>query len=145
MPHYGRVSLIAASPNDAASAYAAVKNYQMDDRKPYIYRTHDYGKTWTAIVNGIPANDFVQAIREDTVRKGLLFAGTEHGIYVSFDDGDNWQSIRLNLPDVQVRTAPTGAEQGEKSAVFSTRDLLLAKKVVIAEEALAKIQEIWAK
>ena len=74
----------------------------MDDRKPYIYRTHDYGKTWTAIVNGIPANDFVQAIREDTVRKGLLFAGTEHGIYVSFDDGDNWQSIRLNLPDVQV-------------------------------------------
>jgi photosystem II stability/assembly factor-like uncharacterized protein len=102
MPHYGRVSLIDASPTDAASAYAAVKNYQMDDLKPYIYRTHDYGKTWTAIVNGIPANDFVHAVREDPVRKGLLFAGTEHGIYVSFDDGDSWQSIRLNLPDVQV-------------------------------------------
>jgi photosystem II stability/assembly factor-like uncharacterized protein len=102
MPHYGRVSLIEASPNDAATAYAAVKNYQMDDRRPYIYRTHDYGKTWTKIVNGIPENDFVHAIREDTVRKGLLFAGTEHGIYVSFDDGDNWQSISLNLPDTQV-------------------------------------------
>jgi photosystem II stability/assembly factor-like uncharacterized protein len=102
MPHYGRVSLIEASPTDAASAYAAVKNYQMDDRDPYIYRTHDYGKTWTKIINGIGDGDYVHAVREDPVRKGLLFAGTEHGIYVSFDDGDNWQSIRLNLPDVQV-------------------------------------------
>ena len=102
MPHYGRVSLIEASPNDAATAYAAVKNYQMDDRAPYIYRTHDYGKTWTKIINGIAPDDFVHAIREDSVRKGMLFAGTEHGIYVSFDDGDVWQSLRLNLPDVQV-------------------------------------------
>ena len=102
MPHYGRVSLIEASPNDAGTAYAAVKNYQMDDRAPYLYRTHDYGKTWTKIVNGIATDDFVHAVREDTVRKGLLFAGTEHGIYVSFNDGDNWQSMRLNLPDVQV-------------------------------------------
>jgi putative sterol carrier protein len=102
MPHYGRVSLIEASPNDAGTAYAAVKNYQMDDRAPYIYRTHDYGKTWTKIVSGIAADDYVHAVCEDTVRKGLLFAGTEHGIYVSFDDGDTWQSIRLNLPNVQV-------------------------------------------
>ena len=102
MPHYGRVSLIEASPNDAGTAYVAVKNYQMDDRAPYLYRTHDYGKTWTKIVNGIAADDYVHAVREDTVRKGLLFAGTEHGIYVSFDDGDTWQSLRLNLPDVQV-------------------------------------------
>jgi photosystem II stability/assembly factor-like uncharacterized protein len=102
MPHYGRVSLIEASPNDAATAYAAVKNYQMDDRAPYLYRTHDYGKTWTKIVTGIAADDYVHTVREDTVRKGLLFAGTEHGIYVSFNDGDAWQSLRLNLPDVQV-------------------------------------------
>ncbi len=102
MPHYGRVSIIEASPNDAATAYAAVKNYQMDDRNPYMYRTHDYGKTWTKIINGIPAGDYVHSIREDTVRKSMLFAGTEHGIYISFDDGDNWQSIRLNLPDTQV-------------------------------------------
>ncbi len=102
MPDFGRVSLIDASPHNPAAAYVAVKNYQNDDRKPYIFKTADYGKTWTKIVNGIPDNDFVQAVREDTVRPGLLFAGTEHGIYVSFDDGAQWQSIALNLPDVQV-------------------------------------------
>jgi len=102
MPDFGRVSLIDASPNDAATAYVAVKNYQNDDRKPYIFKTADYGKTWSKIVNGIPDNDFVHAVREDPGKRGLLFAGTEHGIYVSFDDGAQWQSIALNLPDTQV-------------------------------------------
>lgn len=102
MPDFGRVSLIDASPLNPAAAYVAVKNYQNDDRKPYIFKTADYGKSWTKIVNGIPDDDFVHAVREDTVRQGLLFAGTEHGIYVSFDDGAQWQSLRLNLPDVQV-------------------------------------------
>jgi hypothetical protein len=102
MPDFGRVSLIDASPNDAATAYVAVKNYQNDDRKPYIFKTSDYGKTWTAIVNGIPENDFVHAVREDPGKRGLLYAGTEHGIYVSFDDGAQWQSLALNLPDTQV-------------------------------------------
>jgi photosystem II stability/assembly factor-like uncharacterized protein len=102
MPDFGRVSLIDASPHNAAAAYVAVKNYQNDDRKPYIFKTADYGRTWTKIVNGIPDDDFVHAVREDTTRQGLLFAGTEHGIYVSFDDGAQWQSLRLNLPDVQV-------------------------------------------
>ena len=102
MPDFGRVSLIEASPHNAGAAYAAVKNYQNDDRKPYIFKTADYGKTWTMIVNGIPAADFVHAVREDPVRQGLLFAGTEHGIYVSFDDGGEWQPISLNLPDTQV-------------------------------------------
>src|SRR5580698_7883072 len=102
MPDFGRVSLIDASPHNPGAAYVAVKNYQNDDRKPYIFKTADYGKTWTKIINGIPENDFVHAVREDTVRQGLLFAGTEHGIYVSFDDGAQWQSLRLNLPDVQV-------------------------------------------
>ncbi len=102
MPDFARVSLIDASPHSAGAAYVAVKNYQNDDRKPYIWKTRDYGKTWTKIVAGIAENDFVHAVREDPVRPGLLFAGAEHGIYVSFDDGDNWQSIRLNLPDTQV-------------------------------------------
>jgi photosystem II stability/assembly factor-like uncharacterized protein len=102
MPEFGRVSLIDASPHNPAAAYAAVKNYQNDDRRPYLFKTADYGKTWTKIVNGIPENDFVHAVREDPVRPGLLFAGTEHGIYVSFDDGANWQSLALNLPDTQV-------------------------------------------
>jgi photosystem II stability/assembly factor-like uncharacterized protein len=102
MPDFGRVSLIDASPNTAGAAYVAVKNYQNDDRKPYIWKTKDYGKTWTKIVTGIPENDFVHAVREDPGRPGLLFAGTEHGIYVSFNDGEEWQSLRLNLPDTQV-------------------------------------------
>jgi photosystem II stability/assembly factor-like uncharacterized protein len=102
MPDFGRVSLIDASPHNPGAAYVAVKNYQNDDRKPYLFRTADYGKTWTKIVNGIPENDFIHSVREDPVRQGLLFAGTEHGIYVSFDDGAQWQSLALNLPDVQV-------------------------------------------
>jgi photosystem II stability/assembly factor-like uncharacterized protein len=102
MPDFGRVSLIDASPANPAAAYVAVKNYQNDDRQPYIFKTADYGKTWTKITAGIPGNDFVHAVREDPLRPGLLFAGTEHGIYVSFDDGAQWQSIRLNLPDTQV-------------------------------------------
>ncbi|MGH9592405.1 MAG: glycosyl hydrolase, partial [Bryobacteraceae bacterium] len=73
-----------------------------DDRAPYIYRTTDYGKTWKTIVEGIRAGDYVHAVREDTTRPGLLYAGTEHGFYVSFDDGDHWQSLSLNLPDTQV-------------------------------------------
>jgi photosystem II stability/assembly factor-like uncharacterized protein len=102
MPDFGRVSLIDASPHEAGAAYVAVKNYQNDDRRPYIFKTADYGKTWTKITNGIPEDDFVHAVREDPGRRGLLFAGTEHGIYASFDDGAQWQSIALNLPDTQV-------------------------------------------
>ena len=102
MPDLGRVSLIDASPHKAGTAYVAVKNYLQEDRAPYIFRTDDYGRTWTKIVNGIKAGDYVHAVREDPKRPGLLYAGTEHGIYVSFDNGDNWQSLSLNLPDTQV-------------------------------------------
>jgi photosystem II stability/assembly factor-like uncharacterized protein len=102
LPHFARISLIEASPHEAGKAYLAAKNYQSDDRQPYIFKTGDYGKTWTRIVKGIPDHDFVHAVREDPVRPGLLFAGTEHGIYVSFDDGGQWQPISLNLPDTQV-------------------------------------------
>jgi photosystem II stability/assembly factor-like uncharacterized protein len=102
LPDFIRISLIDASPIKPGTAYLAAKHYQADDRRPYAYRTDDYGSTWTKIVNGIPANDFVHAIREDPKRAGLLFAGTEHGIYVSFDNGAEWQSLRLNLPDTQV-------------------------------------------
>jgi len=102
LPDFIRISLIDASPHKPGTAYVAAKHYQADDRRPYAYRTDDYGATWTKIVNGIPANDFVQAVREDPKRAGLLYAGTEHGIYVSFDNGAEWQSLRLNLPDTQV-------------------------------------------
>ena len=76
---------------------------RLDDLHPYIYRTRDWGKTWTKITNGIPDNENVNAVREDTQRKGLLFAGTERAVYVSFDDGDHWQSLRLNMPATSVR------------------------------------------
>jgi photosystem II stability/assembly factor-like uncharacterized protein len=97
-----RISLIDASPHKPGGAYLAGKRYQLDDRRPLIFKTADYGTTWTRIVTGIPNDDFVHAVREDPVRAGLLFAGTEHGIYLSFDDGGHWQSLRLNLPDTQV-------------------------------------------
>ena len=102
LPPFARISLIDASPHRNGTAYLAAKLYQMDDRAPYIYKTNDFGKSWTKIVNGIPSNDFVHVVREDPARQGLLYAGTEHGIFVSFDDGANWQSLLLGLPDTQV-------------------------------------------
>jgi len=102
MPDLGRVSQIDASTFDPGAAYVAVKKPLLNDPAPYLFRTHDMGKTWTKIVTGIPAADYVHSVREDPVRRGLLYAGTQHGFYVSFDDGDHWQTLSLNLPDVQV-------------------------------------------
>src|SRR5215471_14309742 len=102
MPEFGRVSQIDASAFDTGSAYIAVKRMLLGDKSPYIFRTHDFGRTWTKIVNGIGTNDFTHAVREDKTRRGLLYAGTEHDFYISYDDGDHWQSLRLNLPDMQV-------------------------------------------
>jgi len=97
-----RVSSIEASHFKAGTAYVAAKRYQMDDRTPYIWKTTDFGHSWTKIVAGIRADDYVHVVREDSTRPGLLYAGTEHGVYLSFDDGDHWQPLHLNLPDVQV-------------------------------------------
>jgi photosystem II stability/assembly factor-like uncharacterized protein len=102
LPDFARVSLIEASPHDPATAYVAANRYQKSDRAPYVYRTHDFGKTWTRIVSGLPNDDFARAIEEDPVRRGLLFLGTESGIYVSFDEGGVWQSLSLDLPVTPV-------------------------------------------
>ncbi len=102
MPDFGRVSIIDPSAFDDGSAYVAVKRPLLDDEAPYIFRTHDYGQTWTKIVNGIKPNDYVHAVREDPTRRGLLYAGTQHGMYISYDDGDSWESLSLNLPDAPV-------------------------------------------
>jgi photosystem II stability/assembly factor-like uncharacterized protein len=96
------VSLVEASPRDAGTAYVAIDRHKLDDYHPYIFRTADFGKTWTRLTNGIPETAYVHAVREDPKRPGLLFAGTETGIYVSFDDGGHWQSLRLNLPETPV-------------------------------------------
>ena len=100
---WSKVSLLEASHFDTLVAYAAVNRFRLDDLHPHIYRTLDGGKTWTDIVEGIAPNAVVNAVREDPSHRGLLFAGTEGGVYVSFDDGDRWQPLRLNLPATSVR------------------------------------------
>lgn len=105
MPEFGRVNQIDASAFDAGTAYVSVRRPLLDDLSPYIFRTHDFGKTWTKIVNGLGPTDYVHVVREDRKRKGMLYAGTQHGFYVSFNDGDSWQSLSLNLPDVPVSDA----------------------------------------
>ena len=99
---WSRISLIEASHFDPAEAYAAVDRHRLDDQKPYLYRTRDYGATWQVISEGIGATSFLRAVREDPQTRGLLFAGTELGAYASFDDGDHWQSLQLNLPTVSI-------------------------------------------
>ena len=102
LPDWSRISLIDASPHDAATAYMAVDRHQLDDMHPYIYKTSDYGKTWARITKGIPENIFVRAVREDPKKRGLLYAGTEAGVYVSFNDGADWRALKLNLPTTPV-------------------------------------------
>jgi photosystem II stability/assembly factor-like uncharacterized protein len=102
LPEFARISMIEASWHNAGTAYLAANHYQLDDLHPYIFRTSDYGKTWAKITAGIPDTDFVRVVREDPVRAGMLYAGTEHGIYLSYDNGDHWHSLQLNLPDTQV-------------------------------------------
>jgi photosystem II stability/assembly factor-like uncharacterized protein len=99
---WSRISLIEASPHDAGKAYVAIDRHQNDDLAPYIYKTADYGATWTRITTGIPDGAFARAVREDPKRKGLLYAGTERGVFVSFDDGAHWRSLQINLPMVPV-------------------------------------------
>lgn len=103
LPKNSVVAIIDESRHKAGTAYVAAFRYQVDDRQPYVFRTTDYGKTWTKIVTGIKDGHFSRSIREDHVRSGLLFLGTEHGAYVSFNAGDNWQPLQLNLPDTPIR------------------------------------------
>ena len=100
---WSKVTQITASHYDENSAYASVSRFRIDDQKPYIYRTHDGGKSWQLITTGLPEQGAADTVREDPVRKGLLFAGTENVVWVSFDDGDRWQSLQLNLPHTSMR------------------------------------------
>ncbi|HEX7942633.1 MAG TPA: glycosyl hydrolase, partial [Gemmatimonadaceae bacterium] len=102
LPEWARISIIEASHFAPGTAYLAANRYQLDDQQPYLYRTTDYGATWTRIDAALPREEFTRVIREDPARRGLLFAGTERGVWVSFDDGAPWQSLRRNLPQVPV-------------------------------------------
>src|SRR5437588_3180654 len=102
MSVWSMISIVDVSSYDAGTAYIAVDRHMFDDFRPLIYRTGDYGKSWTLIVHGIPEGSYARSVREDPKRKGLLFAGTETGVYFSLDDGANWQPLKLNLPTVPI-------------------------------------------
>jgi len=119
-PEYGTVNSIDVSTHQAGRAHVAVYNYRFDDFAPYVFQTNDYGKTWKRVAdgkNGIPERHFARVVREDPDRRGLLYAGTEYGMYVSFDDGKSWQSLQLNLPVTPV----TDLQIKEKDLVVSTQ------------------------
>jgi len=119
MPEWIQINSLEASPHDPATAYVAATMYKWDDYKPYLYRTNDYGKTWKKITNGIPDTTFTRVIREDPNKRGLLYAGTETGMYVSFDNGDHWQSMQLNLPIVPI--TDLAIQKREKELVVATQ------------------------
>ena len=100
---WSKVTMLEASHFDVNVAFASVERHQLQDYEPYIYRTRDAGKTWTEITSGLPKGIYVQTVKEDPERRGLLFAGTERAVYVSFDDGDHWQTLQLNLPPASMR------------------------------------------
>ncbi|MEB8347025.1 glycosyl hydrolase [Flavobacteriaceae bacterium KMM 6898] len=103
LPKFSRVSIIDESVHRPGTLFVAANRYQVDDRQPYVFKTHDYGKTWTKITNGIADGHFARAVREDPKREGLLFLATEHGVYFSLNDGKQWQSLQLKLPDTPIR------------------------------------------
>jgi hypothetical protein len=100
---WSKVTMIDASHFDVKQAFASVERHQLGDYEPHIFRTRDSGKTWTEITNGLPKGVYVQTVKEDPRRRGMLVAGTERAVFVSFDDGDHWQSLQLNLPPSSMR------------------------------------------
>jgi len=118
-PEWSQVNSIDASTFDAGTAYVAVTAYKLDDFHPYLFKTADYGKTWTKIVNGIPDRHFTRVVKEDPNHRGLLVAGAEFGLYISFDDGANWKSFQLNLPIVPI--ADVAFHKREQELVVATQ------------------------
>ena len=102
-PKYNMINCIDVDPHNAGGVYVAATSYKFGDYTPYLYKSKDYGKTWTVITEGIESRDYTRAIRADLIRPGLLYAGTEWGLYVSYDDGNHWESFRMNLPIVAIR------------------------------------------
>ena len=113
----GLVNAIEPSPHDPATAYVAIFKHKSGDDRPYIYRTKNYGESWKMVAKGIPENEYVRVVREDPVREGLLYAGTERGLHVSFDAGNNWQSLQLNMPAMPI----TDLKVQDKDLVMSTQ------------------------
>ncbi len=143
---FTRVSIIEASHYAEGTAYVAANRFQLDDFRPMLYKTTDFGATWTSIVNGIPADEFTRVIREDPVRRGLLYAGTERGVWVSFDDGANWQRMQRNLPPVPVHDLVI--KEGDLVAATHGRSFWILDDLSalrqMSAEALAKPAHLFA-
>ena len=141
LPTGGRVQFIEASPHRKGSAYFAVYRWLLGDYQPYIYRTDDYGKTWTRLTdgkNGIPADWPTRVVREDPDREGLLYAGTEFGMFISFDNGAHWQPFQLNLPNVpdhRHQSPPQGSDRLDAGPrVLDSRQPQLAASALAADD-----------
>jgi photosystem II stability/assembly factor-like uncharacterized protein len=119
IPEWSQINSIDASPFDAGTAYVAATAYKLDDFRPYLYKTADFGKTWKKIVNGIPEGDFTRVVKVDPNRRGLLVAGTEFGLFISLDDGENWKPFQLNLPVVPI--ADVAFQKRDKEIVIATQ------------------------
>lgn len=147
MPEWIQINSVDASAFDAGTAYVAATMYKFDDNKPYLYKTNDYGKSWKKITNGIPDTAFTRVVREDPNKKGLLYAGTETGMYVSFNDGESWQSLQLNLPTVPITDLVI--HKGEKDLIAATQgrsfwildDLPLLHQIMDAGGSLAALPD----
>ena len=151
LPEWALISIVEASTHDPATAYVAATRYKLDDFRPFIYKTTDYGRTWRRITAGIPENHFIRVVREDPVRRGLLYAGGEFGVYVSFDDGAAWQSLRQNLPVVPIHDLVVKdndlivATHGRSFWILDDVTPLhqLTPEVLRAERHLFKPRDVW--
>jgi len=136
MPEWIQINSLEASPFDPATAYVAATMYKYDDYKPYLYRTSDYGKTWKKITDGIPDGAFTRVVREDPNKRGLLYAGTETGMFVSFDDGANWQSMQLNLPVTPITDLAIHKREKELVAATQGRSFWIFDDLPLLHQAM---------
>lgn len=144
MPEWTQINSIEPSPHSAGTAYFAGTRYKHDDFRPYLYMTADYGKTWTKIVNGIPDGAFTRVIREDPNKAGVLYAGTETGIYVSLDSGANWQSLQLNLPVVPITDLALHKREGDLVAATQGRSFWILDDLnVLHQTAAAQAEDVF--
>ncbi len=151
LPEWALISIVEASPHEPGAAYVAATRYKLDDFRPFIYKTTDYGRTWRRITAGIPDNHFIRVVREDPVRRGLLYGGGEFGVYVSFDDGGTWQSLRQNLPVVPIHDLVVkdndliAATHGRSFWILDDLTPLhqLTPEVARAERHLFKPRDVW--
>src|SRR6266404_3342269 len=136
MPDWFQINSLEASPFDPATAYVAATMYKYDDYKPYLYKTSDYGKTWKKITNGIPDGAFTRVVREDPNKRGLLYAGTETGLYLSFDDGANWQTMQFNLPVVPITDLAIHKREQELVAATQGRAFWIFDDLPLIHQAM---------